>query len=192
MKTIRQAIKVFLLMTVLTGAAYPLLITGAAALIFPHRAGGTIVERNGWPIGSMLIGQNFSDPRYFQPRPSATGYGAMPSGGSNLGPTSRALKEAVAEKVRSLQAADGTDAEVPLDLLFASASGLDPHITPAAARYQVTRIVSTRRLDEKAKTDIFLLIDRLTEPPAFGLLGEPRINVLLLNLALDSLTEGRK
>jgi K+-transporting ATPase ATPase C chain len=102
------------------------------------------------------------------------------------------LREAIAERHRSLRAANGTDADVPLDLLFASASGLDPHITPAAARYQVERIVSARRLDEKAKTDIFLLIDRLSEPPEFGLLGEPRINVLLLNLALDSLTEGRK
>lgn len=192
MKTLIQAIKVLLFMTILTGVAYPLLVTGAAALMYPHRAEGSIIKRDGRPIGSALIGQGFSNPKYFQPRPSATGYGAMPSGASNLGPTSKALMEVVAERRRTLRAANGIDAEVPVDLLFASASGLDPHITPAAARYQVERIVSDRRLDGRAKTDIFLLIDRLTEPPAFDLLGEPRINVLLLNLALDSLTENRK
>lgn len=192
MKTLIQAIKVLLFMTILTGAAYPLLVTGAAALIYPHRAEGSIIERNGRPIGSALIGQGFSNPKYFQPRPSATGYGAMPSGASNLGPTSKALMGVIAERRRTLRAANGIDAEVPVDLLFASASGLDPHMTPAAARHQVDRIVSNRRLDGRAKTDIFLLIDRLTEPPAFALLGEPRINVLLLNLALDSLTENRK
>lgn len=192
MKTAGQAIRIFLFMTLLTGIVYPLLITGMASLIFPHRAGGSVIEKDGRPIGSMLIGQSFANPKYFWPRPSATNYEAMPSGGSNLGPTSNSLKETISKRRRALQTANGVDVEIPADLLFASASGLDPHITPAAARYQVGRIATARHLDGKTKTDIFLLIDKLTEPPTFGLLGEPRINVLLLNLALDSLMEVRK
>lgn len=192
MKTIRQAIKVFLFMTLLTGAAYSLLITGMATLICPHRAGGSIIEKDGRRIGSTLVGQSFVNPRYFQPRPSATNYDAMPSGGSNLGPTSNSLKEAISKRRKALQVANGTDTEVPVDLLFASASGLDPEISPAAAQCQVGRIIKARHLDERAKTGIFTLIDKHIESPTFGLLGEPRINVLLLNLALDSLTEGRK
>jgi potassium-transporting ATPase KdpC subunit len=192
MKILGQAIKIFLFMTLLTGIAYPLLITGIAGLIFPHRAGGSVIEKDGRPIGSMLIGQDFADPKYFWPRPSATNYDAMPSGGSSLGPTSNTLKETISKRREALQAADGGDAEIPVDLLFASASGLDPEISPAAARYQVGRIIKARHLDEKAKTDIFTLIDKHIETPTFGLLGEPRINVLSLNLALDSMTEGRK
>lgn len=192
MKTMGQAIKVFLFMTLLTGAAYPLLITGIAGAIFPHRAGGSIIERNDRPIGSMLIGQRFAEPQYFWPRPSATNYSAMPSGGSNLGPTSNTLKETISKRREALRAANGAGGDVPVDLLFASASGLDPEISPAAARYQVERIVKARHLDERAKTDIFMLIDKHIVAPTFGLLGEPRINVLSLNLALDSLTEGRE
>ncbi len=192
MKTIGRAIKVFLFMTLLTGAVYPLLITGMAGLIFPRRASGSIIEKDGRPTGSRLIGQNFVDPKYFWPRPSATNYDAMPSGGSNLGPTSNSLEETISKRREALQVANGADTEVPVDLLFASASGLDPEISPAAAKYQVGRITKARHLDERAKTDIFMLIGTHIETPTFGLLGEPRINVLLLNLALDSLTEGRK
>ncbi len=192
MKIIGPALKIFLFMTLVTGVAYPLLITGIAGGLFPHRAKGSIIEKDGRPIGSMLIGQNFTDPKYFWPRPSATNYDAMPSGGSNQGPTSTSLKETIAKRREALQAANGADVDVPVDLLFASASGLDPEISPAAAQYQVGRIIKARHLDEKAKTDIFILIEKHIETPTFGLFGEPRINVLLLNLALDSLTEGRR
>lgn len=192
MKLVRTAFRLFLFMTLLTGVAYPLLVTGAAQLLFPHQAIGNIISVDGRTIGSELIGQGFSDPKYFWPRPSATNYGAMPSGGSNLGSTSNNLRETIRKRREHLQVTNGANTEIPLDLLFASASGLDPHITPAAAQYQVERIIKARNLDERAKTDIFMLIEKHTEAPDFGLLGEPRINVLQLNLALDSLTEGRK
>ncbi len=192
MKPVRTAFRIFLFMTLLTGIVYPLLVTGATQLLFPRQAGGSIISIDGRPIGSKLIGQGFSDPKYFWPRPSATNYNAMPSRGSNLGPTSKDLKDVIAGRREHLQVANGTNTEVPLDLLFASASGLDPHITPAAAQYQVERIIKARNLDGRTKTDIFVLIGKHIEAPDFGLLGEPRVNVLQLNLALDSLTENGK
>ena len=191
METIGRAIKILLFMTLLTGVAYPLLVTGFAGLVFPHRASGSIILADGKAMGSELVGQNFSDPRYFWPRPSATNYDAMPSGGSNLGPTSNDLKEMITKRREHLRATNDTVVEVPPDLLFASASGLDPDITPAAARYQVERIARARSLDQKAKTVIFRLIEEHIETPTFGLLGEPRVNVLRLNLALDSLIRNR-
>ncbi len=191
MKTIGRAIKVFLFMTVLAGVVYPLLVTGLAGLVFPHRAGGSLITLNDRPIGSELLGQSFVDQEYFWPRPSVTNYSAMPSGGSNLGPTSNDLKETISKRREHLWATNDSAVEVPLDLLFASASGLDPDITPAAAKYQVERIVRARSLDQKAKTDIFILIEKHIETPAFGLLGEPRVDVLRLNLALDSLVRNR-
>lgn len=183
----RPAIVLFALLTVLTGLAYPLAVTGAARALFPDQAAGSLVVRDGRTVGSILIGQNFSDPKHFWGRPSATApqpYNANASGGSNLGPLNPALVEAVKARVEALRAADpGQTAPVPVDLVTASGSGLDPHISPAAARYQAARVARARGLPVGQVED---LIARHTEPPLWGLLGEPRVNVLALNLALDA------
>ena len=189
MKTIlRPALVLFFILTLLTGVAYPLLVTGAAQLLFPDQAGGSLILRDGKPVGSSLIGQNFTDPGYFWGRPSATGpmpYNASASGGSNQGPLNPALVDAVKGRIDALRAADpGNAGPVPVDLVTASASGLDPHISPAAARYQAARVARVRGLPlEKVQQ----LVTQETETPLFGLLGEPRVHVLRLNLALDAL-----
>ena len=189
MKTIlRPALVLFFILTLLTGVAYPLLVTGAAQLLFPDQAGGSLILRDGKPVGSSLIGQNFTDPGYFWGRPSATGpmpYNASASGGSNQGPLNPALVDAVKGRIDVLRAADpGNAGPVPVDLVTASASGLDPHISPAAARYQAARVARVRGLPlEKVQQ----LVTQETESPLFGLLGEPRVHVLRLNLALDAL-----
>lgn len=185
---IRPLLVLSVALTLATGVAYPLVVTGAAQALFPAQAAGSLIEVNGKPVGSALVGQNFSDPQYFWGRPSATGpmpYNASASGGSNLGPLNPALVDAVKGRVQALRAADpGNTAPVPVDLVTASASGLDPHISPAAARYQAARVARLRGLPvEKVQA----LVEQHTERPRWGLLGEPRVNVLLLNLAVQAL-----
>jgi K+-transporting ATPase ATPase C chain len=187
MKTlIRPAVSLFVVMTLVTGVAYPLLVTGVAKIAFPTQAAGSLVVKDGKPVGSTLIGQSFSDPKYFWGRPSATGpspYNASGSSGSNQGPLNPALVDAVKSRVEALKAADpGNNAPVPVDLVTASASGLDPHISVAGADYQVARVARARGLSPEA---VRTLIERHTEGRLLGLLGEPRVNVLALNLALD-------
>ncbi len=189
MKTfLRPLLIVFAALTVLTGLAYPLVVTGAAQAIFPVQAHGSLVLRDGTPVGSILIGQNFSGPENFWGRPSATGpmpYNAAASGGSNLGPLNPALVDAVQGRIAALRAADpGNTAPVPVDLVTASASGLDPHISPAAAHYQAARVARARKLPED---QVQALVTQHTEAPLWGFLGEARVNVLELNLALAAL-----
>ena len=185
-RELRTALLVLLVLTGVTGVAYPLLVTEIAQLLFPGRANGSLVEVDGSVMGSALIGQPFDDPRYFWGRPSATGrfpYDAAASSGSNLGPTSEKLLEAVGARVEALRAADpGNGAPVPVDLVTASGSGLDPHVTPAAARFQAGRVARERGM---TPASVEALIEEHTEGRWLGLLGEPRVNVLALNLALD-------
>jgi len=186
--TLRPALVLFLLLTVLTGLLYPLLVTGLAQLLFPHQAAGSVLTRDGHAVGSRLIGQSFSDPRYFWSRPSATTpqpYNGTASTGSNLGPLNPALLDAVKARVAALHAADpGNRLPVPVDLVTASGSGLDPEISVAAASYQAARVARTRGL---APERVQALIAQHTEGRLLGVLGEPRVNVLELNLALDAL-----
>ena len=189
MKTLlRPAITLFVLLSVATGIVYPLAVTGVARLVFPDQAAGSLIVRDSKPVGSTLIGQNFTDPKYFWGRPSATGpmpYNASASGGSNQGPLNPALVDAVKGRIAALKAADPTNhAAIPADLVTASGSGLDPHISPAAAHWQAPRIARIRGLGE---AEVSTLIDANTEGRQLGLLGEPRVNVLALNLALDHL-----
>ncbi len=184
---IRPVLVLSVALTLVTGVAYPLIVTGAAQALFPRQAAGSLIEVNGKPVGSSLIGQNFSDPKYFWGRPSATGpmpYNASASSGSNQGPLNPALVDAVKGRVEALRAADpGNTSQVPVDLVTASASGLDPHISPAAARYQAARVARVRGLPEEK---VQSLVEQHAQAPLLGLLGEPRVNVLQLNLALQS------
>lgn len=183
---LRQAIVLFLGLTVITGVAYPLLVTGAAQAVFPHEANGSLVQTGGRAVGSSLIGQSFDEPRYFWSRPSATSpdpYNGASSGGSNQGPTNPALSDAAKKRIAALHAADPQNpAPVPVDMVTASGSGLDPEISPAAARYQVGRVARARGMDAAA---VQALVDAHTKGRQLGVLGEPRVNVLELNLALD-------
>ena len=188
-RILRPALVLFVLLSALTGLIYPFAVTGVAQAAFPAQAAGSLVlNKEGQPVGSALIGQNFSDPGHFWGRPSATApmpYNAAASGGSNQGPLNPALTEAVKGRVEALRAADpGNDAPVPVDLVTASGSGLDPHISAAAARYQSPRVARVRKLPAE---QVAQLVERHTEQPLFGLLGEARVNVLALNLALDAL-----
>lgn len=183
---IRASLIVLVVLTVVTGVIYPLVVTGIAQVAFPAQANGSLVVKGGKLVGSALIGQPFDDPKYFWPRPSATSPfpdNAGASSGSNQGPLNPALAQAVQGRVDALRAADpGNTSPVPVDLVTASASGLDPHISPAAALYQVSRVARERRLDPE---HVRQLVDRHIEGRTLGVLGEPRVNVLALNLALD-------
>jgi K+-transporting ATPase ATPase C chain len=185
----RPALVMIVLMTVLLGGVYPAAVTAIASVLFPWQAGGSLIEQDGMAVGSVLIGQPFSEPGHFWSRPSATGpfpYNAASSSGSNLGPLSPALIDAVTARIQALRDADpGNTAPVPADLVTASASGLDPHISPAAAEYQVARVARVRGFDP---AQVRALVDEFTEGRQFGFLGEPRVNVLRLNIRLDSLT----
>lgn len=183
---LRPALVLFLLLSVITGLLYPLAVTGVAQGVFPAQANGSLIVRDGRVVGSALIGQPFSDPKHFWSRPSATGptpYNAANSSGSNLGPSNPALHEAVKARIAALRAADpGNPAPVPVDLVTASASGLDPHISRAAADFQAARVARARGLPE---ADVRALVEAHTEGALLGVIGEPRVNVLQLNLALD-------
>ena len=185
---LRPAVVLLVLMTVITGVAYPLLVTGIAQSTMAGKADGSLIFKDGKAIGSALVGQGFSDPKYFWGRPSATApfaFNADASSGSNQGPTSKALADAVADRVKTLREADpANQGPVPVDLVTASASGLDPHISPAAAEYQAGRVAAARKL---APARVRELVARHTEPRTLGLLGEPRVNVLRLNLELDAI-----
>jgi K+-transporting ATPase ATPase C chain len=185
---LRPALVLFVLLSVLTGLLYPLLVTGVAQLLFPQQAAGSLLRKNGQIIGSSLIAQSFTAPQYFWSRPSATSgkpYDAANSGGSNLGPTNPALVDAVKGRIEALRAADpGNTAPVPIDLVTASASGLDPEISRAAADWQVARVAQARGLPvARVRT----LVAQATQGAWLGFIGEPRVNVLELNLALDAL-----
>ena len=184
---LRSALMMFFILTILTGVAYPLAVTAIAQLLFPHQANGSLISKDGKPIGSTLIGQPFDDPKYFWGRPSATApfpYNAAASSGSNLGPTNPALIETVKMRVAALKAADpGNDTPVPVDLVTASGSGLDPHISPASDEYQVRRVARARGREEAF---VRTLVSQHTEGRQLGMLGERRVNVLALNLALDA------
>jgi potassium-transporting ATPase KdpC subunit len=186
LKELKPALLMLALLTVLTGGVYPLLVTGIAQGLFPHQANGSLIEQNGTVVGAELIGQPFSDPAHFWGRPSATGpmpYNAAASSGSNLGPLNPALEDAVRARIDALKASDPAQtAPIPVDLVTASGSGLDPHISPAAARWQAPRIARLHGLSEVV---VMQLIDAHTQGRQFGLLGEPRVNVLALNMALD-------
>jgi potassium-transporting ATPase KdpC subunit len=189
-KTIlRPTLVMFALLTLIVGYAYPLLVTGLANGIFPEQAGGSIVVRDGQPVGSALIGQNFSDPKHFWGRPSATSpqpYNGVGSSGSNLGPLNPALVDAVKGRIEALRAADpGNTQPVPVDLVTASGSGLDPHISVAAARYQVGRVARVRGLPVER---VNMLVEQQAERPLLPMIGEPVVNVLRLNLALDAMS----
>lgn len=181
---LRPALAVFLILTVVTGLAYPFLITGLAQVFFPHQANGSPIVKEGKVVGSELIGQPFDQPKYFWGRPSATSpaYNAAASTGSNLGPTNPGLLEAIEKRVKKLEEDKDHTGPVPADLVMASGSGLDPHISPAAAEYQVKRVAKARELTEER---VRALVARHTEGRTFGVLGEARVNVLSLNLALD-------
>lgn len=183
---LRPAFVIFGALTILCGVLYPLAVSGVAATVFPSQAAGSLVEVDGKTVGSSLIGQSFSSPKYFWGRPSGTG--PMPnngagSSGTNLGPTNAALIDAVKGRIEALKAADPANtAPIPVDLVTASASGLDPEISPAAARYQAARVAAARQFNTN---QVLALIEQHTRPQYFGFFGEPRVNVLALNLALD-------
>lgn len=183
MKDLITSALVILVLTVVLGVVYPLAVWGISQVLFPHQANGSLIERDGKIIGSELIGQNFTSPAYFHSRPSAagTGYDAGASSGSNLGPTSRKLIDRVKTDAETLQA-ENPNAPIPADLVTTSASGLDPHISPAAAEFQIPRVAAERNMSEN---DLRQIVKTFTEGRQYGFFGEPRVNILLLNLELD-------
>jgi K+-transporting ATPase ATPase C chain len=190
MKLLLQSIRLTLVFTALCGIAYPIAMTGVAQALFRDKANGSLIEKDGKIVGSELLAQQFTGTNYFWPRPSACSYGSGPGGinassGSNLGPTSQALQSNVANNAAAFISGNNlpTNTVVPADMVFASASGLDPHISPEAARLQIARVADVRKMDVKKVT---ALVDQFVEPPQFGFLGQARVNVLKLNLALDA------
>jgi potassium-transporting ATPase KdpC subunit len=185
------SIKIFALFTVLCGIAYPLFITGIAQIVFSKQANGSLIIQDNKVIGSELIGQKFDSEIYFWSRPSATDYSSMPSGGSNYGPTSSKLKQLVADRTAQWNKSNPTSdpGKIPSEMLLASASGLDPHISPKAAMLQVDRIVKARKFSDQQKQKLLKIVTEQTESPQFSFLGETRINVLTLNIALDKLKD---
>lgn len=184
---LRPALVMLLLMTLLTGVLYPLAMTGVAQLLFPAQANGSLIVRDNQVVGSVLIGQQFSDAKYFWGRLSATSpaYNSAASSGSNFGPTSASLEDAVKARIDALKQADPNNPQpIPVDLVTASGSGLDPHISPAAAQYQVARVAQARSMSE---AQVQQIVDSFTEGRTLGLLGEAHVNVLQLNMALDEL-----
>jgi K+-transporting ATPase ATPase C chain len=191
LKTIFQAVRQTILWSLIAGVAYPIVMTLMAQSLFPHQANGSLVQRNGKTIGSALMAQQFQGTNYFWPRPSACTYGSSPSGivassGSNLGPTSGTLRSNVLNNISGFISGNNlaSNTVVPADMVYASASGLDPHISPEAARLQIARVAVSRGLPEQQVKD---LVEKFVEQPQWGLFGEPRVNVLLLNTALDEL-----
>ena len=184
MSQIRPAVVSFILLTILTGIVYPAIVTGIAKVAFAEKAAGSVITVNGRAIGSELIAQPFTDPQYFWPRPSAAKYDATAGSGSNLAPSNPALADSIKQRAAVFKAADlGNNEPIPVDLLTASASGLDPHISLAAARYQMNRVARARH---KPVAEMQKLIEQNTESRTLGALGEERVNVLMLNLALDA------
>jgi K+-transporting ATPase ATPase C chain len=186
MKLFIQSIRQTILWTIIAGVAYPLVMTGIAQLLFHKQANGSLIERNGQIVGSELIAQRFTGDKYFWPRPSAGSYATVPSGASNLGPTSQALQSNVTANATAFRTGNklAADAPVPADMVFTSASGLDPHISPESARLQVARVAAARGIAEE---QVGALVEKFVEPPQWGILGEARVNVLELNVALDDL-----
>ncbi len=186
LSAIRISLILLFLLTIITGVIYPFAVTGIAQVVFPEQANGSLIVKNGQVVGSSLIGQPFDDPKYFWGRPSATApiaYNAAASSGSNLGPTNPALSDAVEARVKALHDADPNNKEsIPVDLVTSSGSGLDPHISVAAALYQLPRVARERKMSE---AQVRALVDQFTEGRTWGILGEPRVHVLKLNLALD-------
>jgi K+-transporting ATPase ATPase C chain len=178
MKTILQSLRIYIVLTLLTGVIYPLAMTGVAQLLFPKQANGSRITEQDKLVGSDLIAQKFEDPKYFWPRPSSADYATVPSGASNKGPTAADLKKSIDERRLKF----GADA--PVDLLTTSGSGLDPHISPEAARSQIARVAAARSISTQ---EVTTLVDQTIEGPQFGFLGEPRVNVLNLNRTLDQL-----
>ncbi len=183
MKTVMQCVRIFVMLTLLTGVAYPAIITAVAQIAMRDKANGSLVNLNGKTVGSALIGQQFSSSAYFLPRPSASGYSAMPSGAGNQGATSNALRTAIAERRKSLTPLFGD--KTPSDMLLASGSGLDPHISPAAANAQIAHVARARHLNINAMAQLEALVAQSIEKPQFGIFGAPRVNVLQLNMKTD-------
>ncbi|MCX5748764.1 MAG: potassium-transporting ATPase subunit KdpC [Candidatus Saganbacteria bacterium] len=188
MKQFIAALKLFLITAVITGIIYPLIITAAAQIFFKDKANGSLVLLKGKTVGSDLIAQKFDNDRYFWPRPSAVDYNTLSSGGSNLSATSKQLKDQITEREKMILKADPAKPanEIPSDMLYASGSGLDPHISVSAAVFQTDRILKARKLDLSRKADLIVLINKMTEKRDLDLFGEERINVLKLNLTLDN------
>jgi len=188
-KQIIITLKYFLIITILTGVVYPLFISAISIIAFPGKAAGSLIEKDGKVIGSKLIGQKFESDKYFWSRPSAVDYNPMPSGGSNSGPTSAALQKFYQDKQKNFREKNSVKniSAVPNEMFFASASGVDPHISPASAFFQVERIVKARNFDNAKKEKVVELINNMTENPQFGFLGNAVVNVLLLNLEVDNI-----
>jgi potassium-transporting ATPase KdpC subunit len=186
MKTIIIALKLFTALTVLSGLIYPLAITILGQVVFPDKANGSFIEYNGRIVGSSLIGQKFTANKYFWPRPSATGYNPLPSGATNWGMTNSQFRDSVISRIAGLEKSDPEAKTIPADLLFASGSGLDPDISPEAAIFQIDRVAKARMLDIGQEKQLIKLVERLIKKPDFRLFGQARLNVLDLNMALDS------